>query len=53
MRILFALSMTDPNVIFNCRHDRKLAGTGVLGDLTSHVLSVAKFLVGDIAAAAA
>ena len=41
--------MTDPTVPFNWRHDAALAGTGALGDMTSHVLSIAKFLVGDIA----
>ena len=41
--------MTDPTVPFNWRHDAALAGTGALGDMASHVLSIAKFLVGDIA----
>ncbi len=41
--------MTDSAVPFSWRHDRALAGSGVLGDMASHVFSIAKFLVGDIA----
>ena len=40
--------MTDPTAPFTWRHDRELAGSGALGDMASHVFSVAKFLVGDI-----
>lgn len=41
--------LTDPDVPFSWRLDRALAGTGALGDLGSHTLAFAHFLVGDIA----
>jgi predicted dehydrogenase len=41
--------LADPDVPFSWRQDRKLAGTGALGDLGSHTISLAHFLVGDIA----
>ncbi len=41
--------LTDPGVPFSWRLDRALAGTGALGDLGSHTLAFAHFLVGDIA----
>ena len=41
--------MSDPGIPFSWRHDRKLAGSGALGDMASHVLSISQFLVGDIA----
>ncbi len=40
--------MTDPAVPFSWRHDRKLAGSGALGDMASHTLSLSQFLVGDL-----
>jgi predicted dehydrogenase len=40
--------MTDPDVPFSWRQDKKLAGSGALGDMASHVLSLSQFLVGDI-----
>lgn len=40
--------MTDPAVPFSWRHDRKVAGSGALGDMASHTLSLALELVGDI-----
>ena len=40
--------MTDPRFPFSWRLDRKLAGSGVLGDMASHVLSFSQFLVGDV-----
>lgn len=40
--------LADPDVPFSWRLDRKLAGTGALGDLGSHTLGLAHFLVGDI-----
>ncbi|MCA9916454.1 MAG: Gfo/Idh/MocA family oxidoreductase [Anaerolineales bacterium] len=40
--------LADPNVPFSWRLDRKLAGTGTLGDLGSHTLGLAHFLVGEI-----
>jgi predicted dehydrogenase len=40
--------LADPNVPFSWRLDRALAGTGALGDLGSHTIAFAHFLVGDI-----
>jgi len=39
----------DPTLPFSWRMTRKEAGSGALGDLGSHVVSVAQFLMGDIA----
>ena len=41
--------LANPEIPFSWRQDRKLAGTGALGDLGSHTISLAHFLVGDIA----
>lgn len=41
--------MSDPDIPFSWRHDRKIAGSGALGDMASHVLSFSQFLVGDVA----
>ncbi|MCB9138649.1 MAG: Gfo/Idh/MocA family oxidoreductase [Caldilineaceae bacterium] len=41
--------MADPAVPFSWRLDRQLAGSGALGDLGSHTIGLAQFLVGDIA----
>ena len=38
----------DPDLPFSWRCTRKEAGTGALGDLGSHVISVAQYLMGDI-----
>ncbi|SES47988.1 Gfo/Idh/MocA family oxidoreductase [Rhizobium sp. NFR03] len=38
----------DPDLPFSWRCTRKDAGSGALGDLGSHVISVAQYLVGDI-----
>jgi predicted dehydrogenase len=40
--------MSDPDFPFTWRHDRKLAGSGTLGDMASHTLSFARFLLGDV-----
>lgn len=40
--------LANPNVPFSWRLDRALAGTGALGDLGSHTIAFAHFLVGDI-----
>ena len=40
--------LANPNVPFSWRLDRALAGTGALGDLGSHTIAFAQFLVGDI-----
>src|SRR5215216_496001 len=40
--------LASPNIPFSWRLDRKLAGTGALGDLGSHTIAFAQFLVDDI-----
>jgi predicted dehydrogenase len=40
--------MSDPAFPFTWRADRKLAGSGALGDMGSHTLAFARYLVGDI-----
>ena len=40
--------LVSPDVPFSWRLDRALAGTGALGDLGSHTIAFAHFLVGDI-----
>jgi predicted dehydrogenase len=40
--------LANPDVPFSWRLDRALAGTGALGDLGSHTIAFAQFLVGDI-----
>ena len=42
-------TMIDPDVPFTWRTDRARAGGGALGDLGSHMVSIARYLVGDIA----
>jgi predicted dehydrogenase len=39
---------SDPNVPFTWRFERSLAGSGALGDLGAHVISLAQVLVGPI-----
>ena len=39
----------DPDLPSTWRMDREIAGTGVLGDMASHALSLSQMLVGDIA----
>ncbi len=46
-------SLLDPEAPYGWRHDRELAGSGVIGDLASHVIDLAQFLVGPIAAVSA
>ncbi|NNG04589.1 MAG: Gfo/Idh/MocA family oxidoreductase [Inquilinus sp.] len=41
--------MTDPTVPFSWRHDRSVAGSGALGDMASHTISLALELVGEMA----
>jgi len=43
---------SDPDVPFAWRFDRKLAGSGALGDLGAHVVALAQTLVGPIASVA-
>jgi predicted dehydrogenase len=40
--------LANPDVPFSWRLDRALAGTGALGDLGSHTIAFAQFLLGDI-----
>jgi predicted dehydrogenase len=40
--------LTNPDVPFSWRLDHALAGTGALGDLGSHTIAFAQFLVGSI-----
>jgi predicted dehydrogenase len=40
--------LANPDVPFSWRLDHTLAGTGALGDLGSHTIAFAQFLVGDI-----
>ena len=39
----------DPRAPWTWRHDKARAGSGALGDLGSHVIDLARFLVGEIA----
>lgn len=41
--------MSDPDVPYSWRCERRLAGSGALADLGSHLINMAHFLVGDIA----
>jgi len=41
--------LANPDVPFSWRLDRAQAGTGALGDLGSHTIAFAQFLVGDMA----
>src|SRR5258708_9081229 len=43
----------DPSLRGSWRCSRELAGTGALGDLGAHAVSVAQFLMGDVTAVAA
>jgi predicted dehydrogenase len=37
-----------PEVPFTWRYERRLAGSGALGDLGSHLIDLARYLVGDV-----
>lgn len=41
--------LADPALPFSWRFEKKLAGSGSLGDLGAHVIAIAQALVGDIA----
>jgi predicted dehydrogenase len=41
-------TQVSPLAPFSWRHDRKIAGTGALGDTGVHALSMAQLLVGDV-----
>lgn len=40
-------SLADPNFTFRWRLDREQSGSGVLGDIGSHIIDLARFLVGE------
>ena len=46
-------SMVDPQVPYGWRHNKALAGSGVIGDLAAHSVDLARFLVGEIEAVSA
>ncbi len=46
-------SLLDPETPHTWRHDRALAGSGVVGDLASHAIDLAHFLVGPVVAVSA
>jgi predicted dehydrogenase len=41
-------SLTDPRTPHTWRQERRRAGSGVVGDLASHVLDLGRFLVGEV-----
>lgn len=41
-------SLLDPSLPITWRHINKLSGSGALGDLGSHLLSISQYLLGDI-----
>jgi predicted dehydrogenase len=45
--------LASPDAPFSWRCERAAAGTGALGDLGSHAVSLARFLLGDVAAVCA
>jgi predicted dehydrogenase len=40
---------SDPDFPFTWRHERAVAGSGALGDMGSHTLAFAQYLIGDVA----
>ncbi|MFF1701724.1 Gfo/Idh/MocA family protein [Streptomyces sp. NPDC058252] len=50
---LFSDYAADPQGALTWRYERKRGGSGVLGDLASHGVDLARFLLGEIAALAA
>ena len=46
-------SLLDAQGAYGWRHDREAAGSGVIGDLASHLIDLARFLVGPIVAVSA
>ena len=45
--------LLDPEAQFTWRHDRSVAGPGALGDLGTHLISLAQKLIGDFASVSA
>ncbi|MFF5468097.1 Gfo/Idh/MocA family protein [Streptomyces achromogenes] len=50
---LFSDYAADPDTALSWRYERRRGGSGVLGDLASHGVDLARFLCGDIASVAA
>ncbi|MFF9583641.1 Gfo/Idh/MocA family protein [Streptomyces achromogenes] len=50
---LFSDYAADPDTALSWRYERRRGGSGVLGDLASHGVDLARFLCGDIASLAA
>lgn len=48
-RSTFLLDMADPSGALSWRFDRDRAGVGALGDLGSHHIDIARFVIGEIA----
>jgi len=46
-------SLLDPRTPFGWRHDRALAGSGVIGDLAAHAIDLAHFIAGPLTAVTA
>ncbi len=46
-------SLLDPGTPFGWRHDRAVAGSGVIGDLAAHAIDLAHWIAGPLAAVAA
>jgi predicted dehydrogenase len=46
-------SLLDPEAEYGWRHDREIAGSGVIADLASHLIDLAHFLAGPIVAVSA
>lgn len=46
-------AMADPSTPYRWRLDKDIAGSGVLGDIGSHIIDLARFLVGEPAEVAA
>ena len=40
--------LADPDTPFMWRCDKEMAGTGAVGDIASHIFSLAQYLVGDV-----
>ena len=40
--------LADPDIPFMWRCDKEMAGTGAVGDIATHIFSLAQYLVGDV-----
>jgi predicted dehydrogenase len=52
-RSTFLLNMLEPGSALSWRFDREVAGAGALGDLGSHYIDLARYLVGEVTEVAA